>query len=101
MFIVSILQGKTKAGNYPMNIQEIKNEISLVNDEMLRLFIRQLELAKMAGDIRKEEGKSVYDRKCEEEIIVKAVENSPQDMQNYTIEFFRNVMKLCKDYYND
>ncbi len=84
-----------------MNIQEIKNEISCINDEMLKLFIRQLELAKEAGDIKKAEGKSVYDRKCEEEVLMKAVENTPQDMQNYTIEFFRSVMKLCKEYYND
>lgn len=82
-----------------MNIQEIKNEIDSVNEEMLGLFIRSLELTAQLGDIRKAEGKPLYDRKAEEEILEKAVENTPQDMQNYSIEFFRNMINLSKEYY--
>ena len=82
-----------------MNIQEIKNEIDSVNAEMLRLFIRSLELAAQYGDIKKAEGKPLYDRKTEEEIMEKAVENTPRDMQNYSIEFFRNMINLSKEYY--
>lgn len=84
-----------------MNIQEIKNEISQVNDEMLALFIRQMELSAQYGKLREAEGKPFNDRKGEEEIIETALTKTPQDMQNYTIEFFRTVMNLGKEYYKD
>ncbi|MBR5252051.1 MAG: chorismate mutase [Oscillospiraceae bacterium] len=84
-----------------MNINEIKNEIEQVNSEMLRLFIRNLEIVDMAGKLRTAEGKPLYDRKGEEEIIETAVANTPQNMQNYTIEFFRSLINLSKEYYKD
>jgi len=84
-----------------MNIQEIKNEISVLNDEMLKLFIRNLELTAQLGEAKKAEGKPLYDRKVEEEILEKAVADSPQDMQNYSIEFFRTIINLSKEHFND
>ena len=99
MFIVSI--PTAKAGKYPMDINAIKNEISQLNNEMLTLFIRQLELSAQYGKLREAEGKPFYDRKGEEEIIETAVANTPQNMQNYTIEFFRSLINLSKEYYKD
>lgn len=84
-----------------MNIQEIKNEISLINDEMLKLFIRHLELTVEAGRLREADGKPLYDRKAEEITLETAAANSPQNMQNYSIEFFRSLINLSKDYYKD
>ena len=84
-----------------MNIQEIKNEISVINDEMLKLFIRHLELTLEAGKIKAADGKTLYDRKAEELTLETAAANSPQNMQNYSIEFFRSLINISKDYYKD
>lgn len=84
-----------------MNIQEIKNEISVINDEMLKLFIRHLELTLEAGKLKAADGKTLYDRKAEEITLETAAANSPQNMQNYSIEFFRNLINISKDYYKD
>lgn len=84
-----------------MNIEQIKNEISNINEEMLKLFIRHLELTVEAGKLREADGKPLYDRKAEEATMEFAVANSPQNMQNYSIEFFRNMINLSKDYYKD
>ncbi len=84
-----------------MNIQEIKNEISVINDEMLKLFIRHLDLTVEAGKLREADGKPLYDRKAEEATLEFAASNSPQNMQNYSIEFFRNLINLSKEYYKD
>lgn len=84
-----------------MDIQNIKDEISHINDEMLTMFIRYLELTKDMGEKKKAEGRAIYDRKAEEEILERAAANSPQDMQNYSIEFFRSILNLSKEYYND
>ena len=64
-------------------------------------FIRQLELIRDIGNEKAKEGKSLFDRKAEEEIMEKAVMNSPQDMQNYSIEFFRSIISISKEYYKD
>ena len=84
-----------------MNIKEIKNEISVINDEMLKLFIRHLELTLEAGKIKAADGKPLYDRKAEELTLETAAANSPQNMQNYSIEFFRSLINISKDYYKD
>ncbi|MBE6894371.1 MAG: hypothetical protein E7483_02010 [Ruminococcaceae bacterium] len=84
-----------------MNINEIKSEISSINDQMLTLFKRHLELTLEAGKLREADGKPLYDRKAEEKTLETAAANSPQDMQNYSIEFFRNLINLSKEYYKD
>ncbi|MBQ6895785.1 MAG: chorismate mutase [Oscillospiraceae bacterium] len=84
-----------------MAITELRKEIDEIYDEMLALFIRQAELTAEIGRVKANEGKTITDRKREEEILEKAAANSPQIMQNYSIEFFREVMKLAKQYYED
>ena len=84
-----------------MAITELRREIDEIYDEMLALFIRQAELTAEIGRVKATEGKTITDRKREEEILEKAAANSPQIMQNYSIEFFREVMKLAKQYYED
>ena len=82
-----------------MNIYELRDELSFVDDEMLKLFIRHLQLTQLIGREKAAEGKSLYDRKAEEELLEKVVTNSPQDMQSYTLELFRNVMNLSKEHF--
>lgn len=84
-----------------MNIYELRDELSAIDDEMLKLFIRHLQLTQLIGREKAAEGKGLYDRKAEEELLEKVVANSPQDMQNYTLELFRNVMNLSKEYFKD
>lgn len=84
-----------------MTIQDLKNEVDKVYDEMLTLFIRQMELRCEIGREKAKEGKPLGDRKREEEILERVVANSPQDMQNYTIELFRNILNLSKQYFED
>lgn len=81
-----------------MNIQELRKEIDSINDEMLKLFIKRMEISYLIGKEKAKEGKSVLDRKREEEVLEYVVANSPQNIQNYSIEFFRNIMNLSKQY---
>ena len=84
-----------------MAIQELRNEVDKVYDEMLALFIRQMELRCEIGREKSKEGKPLADRKREEEILERVVANSPQDMQNYSIELFRTILNLSKQYFDD
>ena len=84
-----------------MAIQELRNQIDTIYDEMLSLFIRQAELTCEIGIEKAKDGKTISDRKREEEILEKIAANSPMDMQNYSIELFREVIRLSKQYYED
>ena len=84
-----------------MNTEQIKNELAQINSEMLALFIRRMELVAALGTQLAAEGKPLYDRKTEEEVLEKAVADSPMDMQNYSLELFRTMMVLGKEYYKD
>lgn len=82
-----------------MNIQDLKNELTCVDDEMLKLFIRHLQLTQQLGKERAKDGKGLYDRKAEEELLERVVANTPQNMQNFSIEFFRTLMNISKEYF--
>ena len=84
-----------------MKIEELRIEVDAVNSEILKLFIKNLELTAQIGDERAKEGKGIYDRKREEDILEKVIAQTPQNLQNYSIELFRNIINLCKEYYAD
>lgn len=82
-----------------MNIEELKNQLIATDDEILKLFIRHLELTQLMGKEKAKEGKGLYDRKAEEELLERVVANSPQEIQNFSIELFRTIMNTSKEYF--
>lgn len=84
-----------------MAIENLRNEIDTVYSEMLALFVKSMELTCEIGKEKAAEGKSLADRKRDEEILEKVVANSPQNMQSYSLELFHEVIKLSKQYYED
>ncbi len=84
-----------------MAIQDLRNEVDAVYSEMLSLFIKSMELNCEIGKEKAKDGKAFSDRKREEEILERAPASSPQNMQNYSIELFREIISLSKQYYED
>ncbi|MBP1551449.1 MAG: chorismate mutase [Oscillospiraceae bacterium] len=82
-----------------MNIEELKNQLIATDDEILKLFIRHLELTQLIGKEKAKEGKGLYDRKAEEELLERVVANSPQEIQNFSIELFRTIMNTSKEHF--
>jgi len=82
-----------------MNIEELKNQLIATDDEILKLFIRHLELTQLIGKEKAKEGKGLYDRKAEEELLERIVANSPQEIQNFSIELFRTIMNTSKEHF--
>ena len=82
-----------------MNIEELKNQLIATDDEILKLFIRHLELTQLIGQEKAKEGKGLYDRKAEEELLERVVANSPQEIQNFSIELFRTIMNTSKEHF--
>lgn len=81
-----------------LNLEEIRKEISAINDEMLALFVKRMELSSQVAAYKIANGLPTLDRKREEAILQKVADNTSEEFRQYALEFFRNVMDLSKQY---
>ena len=81
-----------------LNLEEIRKEISAINDEMLALFVKRMELSAQVAAYKKENGLPTLDRKREEAILQKVADNTSDEYRQYAIQLFRYIMDLGKEY---
>ena len=81
-----------------LNLEEIRKEISAINDEMLALFVRRMELSAQVAEYKKANGLPTLDRKREEAILQKVSDATEEEFRDYAIRFFRYIMDLGKEY---
>ena len=81
-----------------LNLEEIRKEISAINDEMLALFVKRMELSAQVARYKKANGLPTLDRKREEAILQKVADNTTDEFRQFALEFFRNMMDLSKEY---
>ena len=81
-----------------LNLEEIRKEISAINDEMLALFVKRMELSAQVAAYKKANGLPTLDRKREEAILQKVADNTTDEFRQFSLEFFRNMMDLSKEY---
>ena len=81
-----------------LNLDVIRKEISEINDEMLALFVRRMELSAQVAAYKKANGLPTLDRKREEAILQKVADNTGDDFRQYAIQLFRTMMDLSKEY---
>lgn len=79
--------------------REIINEVDL---QMIELFKKRMEAAKMVAEYKKENNKPIYDKEREEALINKnllALNN--KELEEYYKTFIEGVLKSSKDYQKD
>ena len=81
-----------------LNLEEIRKEISAINDEMLALFVKRMELSSQVAAYKIANGLPTLDRKREEAILQKVADKTSEEFRQYALEFFRNMMDLSKQY---
>ena len=81
-----------------LNLEEIRKEISSINDEMLALFVRRMELSSQVARYKKANGLPTLDRKREEAILQKVADNTDEEFRQYALKFFVEMMNLSKEY---
>ena len=81
-----------------LNLDVIRKEISEINDEMLALFVRRMELSAQVAAYKKANGLPTLDRKREEAILQMVADNTDVEYRQYAIQLFRYMMDLSKEY---
>lgn len=83
------------------DLQKARDIIDSIDSELLALFIKRMEIVNAIGKIKKSEGKPIYDRKREEEVMQKISEKAPPHLCSYSFDLFKKIMELSKDYQKD
>lgn len=80
-----------------MNLEDVRKEIDEIDDKLLDLFLRRMELAKAALREKMYCGKPLVDMRREREILNKVSQKSG-DLSVYSRRLFKELMALSRSY---
>lgn len=84
-----------------MDLNELRNEINQIDDEILRLFLRRMDLSRQVADYKRANGLPIYHPQREQEILKKAADKAGPELGGYARELFTKLMALSKDYQSE
>ena len=80
-----------------MNLEEIRDEINRVDEQLLPLFLRRMELSARAAAWKKENGAPVRDPAREEAILTGAAARSGE-LADYARALYVEILRLSRAY---
>lgn len=79
-----------------MDLAEIRKEIDSTDDEILKLFLKRMELCVGVAKYKKENNMPVFQSKREEEILERIRKESPDDIADGAGQLFTCIMDISK-----
>ena len=83
-----------------MDLNELRNEINQIDDEILRLFLRRMEVAGQVADYKRENNLPIYQPQREREILKKVADQAGPEQGGYARVLFSMLMELSKSAQN-
>lgn len=83
-----------------MGLEELRNQIDAIDDEILKLFFKRMETVSKVADYKKENTISTLQKGREREILKRVTEKSDGEMAEYSRLLFNCLMDLSKSYQN-
>ena len=81
-----------------MELNELRNEIDLVDDALVKLFVKRMELSAQVADYKKEHNMPIYVPAREREILQAVGKKSGHEMENYTRVLYSMLFELSRSY---
>lgn len=84
-----------------MDLLSLRKQINEIDEQMRKLFVERMEVAKNIAIVKEENALPVFDAKREKEVIsrnVSALDN--QELESYYCQYLENMMKISKAYQN-
>ena len=81
-----------------MDLDEIRQEINLVDNQMKELFLKRMELAYQVAENKKRTQKAVYVPKREEEVLAACIKGVSEEYQLECKTFFGELMEISRAY---
>ena len=83
-----------------MELNELRNEINQIDDEILSLFLRRMDVAEQVADYKRERNLPIYQPQREREILKKAADQAGPEKSGYARVLFSMLMELSKSSQN-
>ena len=83
-----------------MDLNELRNEINGIDDEILGLFLRRMALTRQVAEYKREKNLPIYQPQREQEIL-ESVAQRAGELGGYAGELFTTLMDLSKQYQRD
>ncbi len=83
-----------------MELSDYRKELDGIDDEMIRLFARRMELSTQVAALKKERRLPVLDANREREKLQDIAEKSPEDIQEYAIALYSLIFELSRSCQN-
>lgn len=81
-----------------MSLNDVREKINTLNDELLDLFIERMQLAKQVAEEKRKMGKAIFDAKRERDILDKVTLNAGEEFDVYARRFFQTMFSLSRTY---
>ena len=75
----------------------LRKKIDDIDDELIALFLKRLDISKEIGELKKENNMKIYDPKREEEIIGMSLKHIDDNQKKYVEKFLRTLMDISKE----
>lgn len=81
-----------------MSIENYRQEIDKIDEQLVELFNRRMEVVKGVAEYKRESGAPLYDGQRERELITKAAEQSNDETELYTRVLFSTLTNVSRAY---
>lgn len=81
-----------------MDMNELRGEIDKIDDELVKLFVRRMDVAAQIGDYKKANGLPIYVPAREREKLQDVVDKAGPDMANFTRVLYTMLFELSRSY---
>ena len=83
-----------------MELNELRNEINQIDDELLKLFLRRMEVTDQVADYKREHNLPILQPQREREILKKVADAAGPEKSGYARVLFSMLMELSKSSQN-
>ena len=79
-----------------MDLQDFRAELDGIDEQLLQLFCRRMEISTQIGEYKKENGLPVYDPERERQILLRIAKESPEGFGDYAVTLYSLIFELSR-----
>lgn len=79
-----------------MEIDNLREEIDIIDSQLVKLFVKRMEVVEKIGEAKSKTGAAVEDAQRESKVLFNITQNIPEDMSFYITELYMKIFALTK-----
>ena len=81
-----------------MEIKDLRNQIDVIDDQLVELYLKRMEIVAEIAKVKKEEGGAINVSSREEEIVARVTSCAPDDLKDHVKTLFSTIFSTSKNY---